>query len=137
MKVYVVEIGDYSDRFIDGVFSTRDKAVEHIEREIKRKMDNDHLVWDTHSIEEYEVDLAVTGIRKKMFEARGMINGPIEVKEVEYICSGGLQGSNIKIYDDGRIEGKFKSVIFARDIDHARKIAYDQRAKMLAEAMRL
>jgi hypothetical protein len=29
MKVYVLEYGSYSDRFVEGVFSTEDGAVAH------------------------------------------------------------------------------------------------------------
>jgi hypothetical protein len=51
MKIYIVESGEYSDRIIEGVFSTREKAEEYI-----KYHRYDSWYGDTFRITEYDLD---------------------------------------------------------------------------------
>lgn len=128
-KVYVVEIGDYSDRYVAGVFSSYSGAVDYIKETVERASANGHGVWDTHSIESYNLDTRYSMRRDRMFEIVGEFknSSSLGVKEVDYIRSYGP-----RVFD-----GEFRTTVFARDEDHALKIAYDQRAKLRAEKLGL
>lgn len=53
MKIYIIERGEYSDRCIEGVFSTREKAEEYI-----KYHKYDFYTWFTDSfrVSEYDLD---------------------------------------------------------------------------------
>lgn len=53
MKIYIVECGEYSDRTIEGIFSTREKAEEYI-----KYHKNDFYTWfsDSFTIGEWDLD---------------------------------------------------------------------------------
>lgn len=53
MKVYIVEFGEYSDRYVAGVFSTEEKAEQYIKDCIAHKiayaMDANHNAFELDS----------------------------------------------------------------------------------------
>lgn len=46
MKVYVVEVGAYSDRYIDIVFTTRELAERYIDERIRKQYEVDLRRWE-------------------------------------------------------------------------------------------
>ena len=92
MKVYCVFRGEYSDRHLEAIFSTRRKAVEYIRR--NRTVDNWYDPVDDEPIE-YELDGAKTysfvmfGLyRNKITQRKGFVEkyrDPFEQDGVLYV----------------------------------------------------
>ena len=132
MKVYVVERGEYSDRDIVGVFSSREGAVAFIEFAIKKSLCDDYPYQDAYEIYEMEVDEPKVTSDNNMFDVF-LANGVWDARESDYIAHeelGRLRKSRFSL-------GDMSGVFFAKDKDHAIKMAQDAYAKMKAEEIGL
>ena len=123
MRIYVVERGEYSDREIMGAFSSREGAVAFIEFKLKFCE-----YQDAYAIYEMEVDEIKITSDNNMFDVF-LSQGVWSAEETNYIADGELG-----------LEKTYKSmsgVFFAKDKDHAIKMAQDAYAKMKAEEIGL
>lgn len=127
MKVYIVERGDYSDRNIVGAFSSRKRAVAYIEFKLKSCR-----YPDSYAIYEMEIDEEKVVSDNNMFDVF-FANGVWDARETDYIADGeiGKMGMSPLSFKD------MSGVFFAKDKDHAIKMAQDVCAKMKAEEIGL
>ena len=138
-KVYAVTAGEYSDYYICAMFSDRSKAIEYIERQARR--DGEYRYTGPYYIEEYDLNQEKALGEIRMFCVKGpFVGGVLSIKETDTIDYWGSRGLNVKITDyydpDKRtVEGRFETTIFAKDEEHALKIAYDKRAKLAAQIL--
>jgi len=126
VKVFIVEQGEYSDRHVVAVFSTVEKAgafVAAFAESRKRSYSRMH-------VKEYELDSCqCTASDLIAYEVRLEKNG--DVRSVEVTCDAErvAEGSFVEY------PSIFASHCFARDPDHAVKIALDRRAIHLSGVM--
>ncbi len=132
MKIYVVECGEYSDRRIVGAFTSREKAVAYIESVIKEYMRQEYMYIDAYSIYEVEVDEPKATFDNDMFEVF-LIDGVWSASKTDYIGHGELERMRLRAFSLANMSGVF----FAKDKDHAIKMAQDAYAKMKAEELGL
>ena len=127
MEVYVVERGEYSDREILGVFSTRENAVAFIEFDIKRKQYDDAYAICEITVDETKVtsqnDLFLVHLKNGIWSAR-QSNG------MGWKMLGRMRRD---FFSDANYTGMF----FAKNKDHAIKMAQDAFAKQKAEEIGL
>ena len=123
MKVYVITQGEYSDYHICGVAVDAECA-----EKIRKYFDDE---WDPANIEEYDTDDYVEGnVRERyiiIIDKRG---------NVEKHSTGDV--APFKTGEDRfwwGVNRAFCAEIWAKDQDHALKIAFDKRAKLLAEEL--
>lgn len=83
MKVYLVEVGEYSDRYIEKVFESEEKAKKYVELATKYKLNLDYEYGNV-SILEYETS-----------DNDGIVNSDTHYIRVAYYESG-----NFIIYDE-------------------------------------
>lgn len=140
-KVYAVTEGEYSDYGICAMFSDRSKAVEYIERQVRSYASREYIYTGPYYIEEYDLNQEKALGEIRMFYVKGpFAGGTLSIKETDTIDYWGSKGLNVKItdyYDSGKraVEGLFETTIFAKDEEHALKIAYDKRAKLAAQIL--
>lgn len=132
MKIYVVECGEYSDRGIVGAFTSWEKAVAYIESAIKECMRQEYIYQDAYAIYEIEVDEPKVTSDNDMFEV-SLKRGIWSAEETNSIMSNEL-GELRKGYF---ANSAWSGVFFAKDKDHAIKMAQDAYAKMKAEEIGL
>ena len=123
MKVYIVERGEYSDREVVGVFSSREKAVAFIEFDIKKEQ-----YQDAYSICDMIIDEPKVTSDNDMFDVflkRGIWSAK-KTNNMGWRERGTLRKGYFSI-------GNMSGVFFAKDKDHAIKMAQDAYAKMKAE----
>lgn len=121
MKVYVIEYNNYSDSYIYGVVEDEEVAMEMIKR-LGDSFTYDE--FDTKSISLQKLIPYVIGI-----ENNGSIyfEEPLEIFDYKYANE---NKNEISVeYEDGDLE----FLIWAKDLDRAKKIAYDMRAEYLAK----
>ena len=139
MKAYVITKGDYSDYHICGVSLDKEKAGWLA----KCKSD----AYDVAQVEEFEIDEGVPielyklyPVYKIVTNEKGEITNSyltgwtadLDAYEPKYIFE--TNSSRTNLY---RINVNFTARVAAEDEEHAKKIALDQRAKMLAEMLGL
>ena len=119
MKVYVVQSGEYSDRGIECIFSTREKAELYVETY------NSCTKWNEADIEEYELDSVFLDDGRMAFSAEKSRSGkwlvmpcPYEYAKTRYPI---INKTNAIIF------------VYAKDADHALKIAQDIYAEEMAK----
>lgn len=140
-KVYAVTEGEYSDYGICAMFSDRSKAIEYIERHARRDASCEYRYTGPYYIEEYDLNQEKALGKIRMFCVKEpFVGGVLSIKETDTIDYWGSRGLNVKItnYDDPdkrTVEGRFETTIFAKDEEHALKIAYDKRAKLAAQIL--
>lgn len=124
-KAYIVTSGKYSDYKIDGVFSTRAKAQAFIDAFAKGE-------WQSMSIEEHALDPFAREIGRgwKPYFIRIDAEGNTSDCRVEDSTYGFEEGDNSIGFD---IDGDMYMHIFAKDEDHAGKIAGEKQFKCIAE----
>lgn len=134
MKIYVVEYGEYSDRGIVGAFTSRERAVAYIESTIKECMRQEYIYQDAYvyAIHEMEVDEPKVTFDNDMFEVSFM-DGVWSASKTDYIGYGEL--GKIRLAPLSPVD--MLGVFFAKDKDHAIKMAQDAYAKMKAEEIGL
>lgn len=136
MIIYVVTQGNYSDYHICGVALSIERAMKLVKLHSR--------YYDEPQIEEYDTEA----------EDADMLDHLVPVYDVD-IDSRGKYTVKIKEYVDSRepfkpsfkliqrdffgqcCEPKFEAFLTAKDAAHAVKIAQDERAKQLAQAMGL
>ena len=124
MKVYLAWRGHYSDRALEGVFSTRDDAARLLER--LRQTATSHDVDDEP--EEVEVDSNIDALRQRWPSYLVRMNPTTgDVTSVEP----GLGWSTWSGPTDH--DGNFFAVVLAPDETHAIKIVNERRTMWLAE----
>lgn len=140
-KVYAVTEGEYSDYGICAMFSDRSKAIEYIERQARSHESYYGRFTGPYYIEEYDLNQEKALGEIRMFHAQGpLVGGALIIKETDHIERWGTQALDVTITDydnpDKRaIEGQFFTTIFAKNEEHASKIAYDKRAKLAAQIL--
>ena len=132
MKVYVVTQGTYSDYGLVGIFSTKEKAMEFLEKQGRWDYD---LNSSENDIEEYELD----GLHYNQFVCvKWYVGGRCYFYETEgefpdrYIASGwdGKETFEFCLPVDHRA---FLHNSYAERQKHCEKIAQDRYAKFKAE----
>jgi hypothetical protein len=126
MKVYAVESGDYSDYRVDSLHSTKERAEAYIKRrsKIDRYYNNEASVVERTVDEESDEWLNgnVSVYRVYIHES----SADVSVSEVEY-------GAEWESEDSGRMDDRYRALhIYAKDEQHAAKIAMEKRSVWLA-----
>jgi len=130
VKVFVVRYGSYLGNKIEGVFSTKKKAIA-----FKKKFMLDN-------IEEHEVDSGYSLLKrirgKKVFNVRMSKSGEVlDVWRWGDDIAGGNDLAEVEDAVNGHylfdIDGNLVVPVLAKDKEHAVKIASDLRARILAE----
>lgn len=119
MKVYVIEYNNYSDSYIYGVVEDEEVAKEMVKR-LGDSFTYDE--FDTKSISLQKLIPYTIGIRN---------NGSIYLEEPLERFMHEYDNEN-KIYIEYE-NGNLVFLIWAKDLDHAKKIACDMRAEYLAK----
>ena len=129
MKVYVIEVGCYSDRYIYGVTEDEDIAKEIVDR---MKKSGEYYAQDA-SYSEYDTDLIISA-KKMLYEVIFFGNEIEDLDLVSTDCIGKTFNFDIG-YDVDSISDKsyMRINLFAINKEAAKKAAYDIRAKYLAE----
>jgi hypothetical protein len=126
VKVFIVEQGEYSDRHVVAVFSTEEKAnvfvASFAESRKRAYTQMDVGEWDLDSCSLPASDLTP-------YEVRLDKNGDVRSVEVSSEAQRVAEGSFVEY------PSIFASHCFARDPDHAVKIALDRRAIHLSGVM--
>ena len=126
MKIYVVTDGDYSDYHICGVAVTKEmaeKITEHIMR-----IDS----YSCPNIEEYDTNTWIETLNNgNMFHVVLLEDGRMNLYDETYDMEYGYENRN-KVFDFDK-RGALNVWVFAKDEDHAKKIASDLFAKYMAE----
>ena len=121
MKVYVVTEGDYSDYHIVGVCTSKESA-----ERIRQLASSD---YHEAQIEEYEADSFNIEPTYNYYEVIIFKYGDIHVDTHEYIYDPYI----VRDYRNAKCATKYSVNVFARDEEHAKKIAFDCIAKYKAE----
>jgi len=134
-KIYVVTAGDYSDYRIIGVFTTEELAEELIS-----KYKNDDSYGNGMRIEEWPLDLDGFNIKgMKRYRVHMLHNGNVqEVKEKDWDTQDlHLPARITPNYSLDHESNKYVKTVsimcWARDEEHAIKIANEQRSMAIAE----
>lgn len=127
MKIYVVERGEYSDRETVGAFTSRGKAVAYIEFKLKFCQ-----YQDAYAIYEMVVDEIKVTSDNDMFDVF-LKDGIWSAEKTNSIMCNELG----KLQKDYFANSAWSGVFFAKDKDHAIKMAQDAYAKMKAEEIGL
>ena len=126
MKVYVVTQGEYSDYHICGVALDEERA-EAIKKHFN--VDNE---WEQTNIEVYDTETYNEGNLLTIYYINISKSGDdVDVFNETPIAP--VDRLNNSYRFDNR--GDFIACVTAKDRDHALKIAFDKRAKMLAEKL--
>lgn len=124
MTVYIVtHEGDYSE-YVEAVFQSREQAVAYIETHIGHS-------WASLRIEEYEMDESAPKTDKQMWDVTFM-NGRWFAEPTDEATLGKPILRVIEPWLDGKVH-TFRANIFAKDKEHALKIASDEFARLKAE----
>ena len=126
-RVYVVTSGEYSDFRIEGIFTTRKKA-------ILAKA----LIIDSNDVEERVLDEATPPIGRglDLFTVRIKKDGIHKVFKEGYITGDYIsKANNKKCIPFNWDKSMMECYIWARDEQHARKIANERRAMILASGL--
>ena len=135
-KVYAVTEGEYSAYGICAMFSDRSKAIEYIERQARSHESYYGRFTGPYYIEEYDLNQEKALGEIRMFRAQGpLVGGALIIEETDHIERWGTQALGVTITDKRAVEGQFYTTIFAKDEEHASKIAYDKRAKLAAQIL--
>lgn len=128
MKIYIITKGDYSAYHICTV-STDEKKAETL-----RKAFSDR--WNKARIETYETDTFLTEIENgfKLYNCAMKENGDMSITTVEsdldYIDSASFK---VGKYKKGYMAPGYGVYVWAKDKEHARKIAVDKIAEYRAK----
>ena len=128
MKIYIITKGDYSAYHICAV-STDKKKVETL-----RKAFSDS--WDEARIETYETDKFLTEIENgfKLYDCAMKENGDMSIttfeSNLDYIDSADFK---VGKYEKGYMAPGYGVYVWAKDKEHARKIAADKIAEFKAK----
>ena len=119
-KVFVVTSGEYSDYSIDAIFSEKEKA------EIFIEATNNDRRWNFPIIEEWDLDKINVNKGEKLYFVRMKKDGTV------LECY--LDSSTYSLVEAGfdTLHNMF-SYQFAKDEQHAIKIANERRAKLIIE----
>ena len=127
MKVYVITKGVYSSYHICAVAIDKNKA------EILRKAFSDS--WDEAEIETYETNQFITEIESglKLYSCSMHKDDDTSIStynsDLEYVCS---KDFKVREYKKGFMAPGYEVYVWAKDEDHARKIAADKIAEYKA-----
>ena len=120
MKIYVITKGEYSDHHICAVSEDERKA------EMLRRFYSGDGRYEEATIEEYDTNLWLTEIESgfKMYCCRVDDDGIIEIVEsaltLDYTSPGDFK---VRYYEK---QHRYCLYVFAKDKDHAKKIAIDK-----------
>jgi hypothetical protein len=117
MKVYLITAGSYSDHHVCGIFSTKEAAEAVLD-----------LFEDSPSVEEYELDLFRP--HPEGWKPWGVwmgLNGTIA-------CKQDITGFEEIVCDSAHADDGIRVFLWAKDEDHAIKVASERRARWIAEA---
>lgn len=141
-KVYLVTYGEYSDWTVHSIHSTPERAnavVERMKAENERSGSSYFGPYPSPSVDEWEVDAYTVpqvpqgmSIYRIVIPEDGMARAEYWGDEDDYDR---LRDEEAADQGESWMDrfGTFVTFTFARDKDHAAKIAYDRRAKFLAE----
>ena len=128
-KIWVVESGSYSDYKVDGVFSTKENAELFVE-------EFDECSWSEMSIDCWNLDPAINNLKKGLSLFSIKMNKEGAVENISKTSAYNID--RIKAYSFFRKRLREESfdymdyVCYAKDEDHAVKIAGEHRARILA-----
>lgn len=125
--IYLVSVGSYSDYGVHGVFSSKEKAEKYI------KLMSAHFIYsEFNEIEEYTLDLGVSELDKGLlpFTVYMAENGDVSSVSEEY--SPHAEAPKLQLMAGGII-ARYVCAVWAKDRDHAIKIATDMRRAELAK----
>ena len=134
MTVYVITKGDYSDYHICAVSTDKKKA------EVLRKAFDDKDGWREARIETYETNQFLTEIESgmKLFECAMKDDVEMSVStymsDLDYIDDLCFR---VREYSKGYMAPGYGVYVWAKDSDHARKIAADKIAEYKARKARV
>lgn len=125
MKVYVITKGEYSDYHICAVSTNKEKA------ELLQKAFKGNGSWSEARIETYETDKYITEVESGLKLYRCVMDTAfgITIEESDLDCIED-QDYNVRGYED---MGHYWVYVWAKDEDHARKIAADKIAEYMAK----
>ena len=125
MKVYVITKGQYSDYRICGVSTDKDKA------RLLQKACDGHNIWSESRIETYETDQYVTEIESGLQLYYCETNGDLNIVNIDKECLEPLEDEDFNPKTD-KNKNYYWVYVWAKDKDHARKIAVDKIAEYMA-----
>lgn len=114
MKIYIIQMGEYSSKHIVGVTDNKDKA---------DLLKNSMSGWFQEAcVEEYDTDQFDSGLLRYKVD---LTFNTAEVTFDEYNLYSDFK-ENTRIWDN-------EYIVYARDIEHAEKIARDMNAEYKAQ----
>ena len=129
MKIYIITKGDYSSYHICAVSTDKKNA------ETLRKAFSDR--WDEARIETYESDEFLTEIENgfKLYDCSMKEDGDMSITIFESSIDYYIDSANFKVkkYKKGYMAPGYGVYVWAKDKDHARKIAADKIAEFKAK----
>ena len=129
MKIYIITKGSYSDYHICAVSTDKKKA------EILRKAFDDNDDWRKAQIETYETDQFLTEIENgmKLYLCGVKDDGGMSIityeSDLDYIVPSDFK---VRKYTKGNMAPGYGVNVFAKDKEHACKIAADKIAEFKA-----
>jgi hypothetical protein len=129
--IYVVTSGSYSDYGIDAMFSTEAKANQFIDKYGKSS-------YDSMGIEEYVLDEVTDLLDKGMVQWSVQMNYDGDVIKVVETNNYGLANATNSFWygprraDNPKTNLNMNTYVFAKDKDHAVKIAGERRTRAIA-----
>lgn len=129
MKVYIITKGAYSDYHICAVATDKKKA------EILKKAFDDKDGWREACIETYETDQFITEIENgfKLYDCVAQDEGDLLVSRYEFDLDCMTDSDfRVKRFSKGWCAPGYGIKVWAKDKDHARKIAADKIAEYKA-----
>ena len=124
MKVYIITKGEYSEYHICAVSTNKEKA------ELLQKAFSGNDSWNQVHIETYETDKFITEIERGLKVYWCVKNSDSDMISVERECLHLLEDNDFNVQTN--IYGGYWVYVWAKDEDHARKIAADKIAEYMA-----
>ena len=130
-SVWIIEVGSYSNYRIVGIYSTKENA-----QLVADRINNDCTDYEKATVKERMIDPLVHEVNEGWNRYRIRMNrdGDVEmIEEDEMSPYTDYETSALCINESIIYRGKISGGIFARDAQHAIKIANEFRAQMVAE----
>ena len=128
-KVYIVTSGEYSDYRINAVFSSRKLAEKYIELQTRVG----YWYFEVPRIEEYTLDELPIYPKEKSHYRVSLELGTGNLLDIDLTNLDSDKVLNFTVVNRSDKANEIWVYCWAKDEEHAKKIAYDVRTKVLAE----
>ena len=128
-KIYIVTSGEYSDYGINAVFSSRELAEKYIELQTRVG----YWYFEVPRIEEYTLDELPIYPKEKSHYRVSLELRTGNLLDIDLTNLDSDKVLNFIVVNRSKKEDEIWVYCWAKDEEHAKKIAYDTRTKVLAE----